>query len=372
MLYPVDTLCIEVSCVTGWMSRAESPGPAGYRSTTRATVPPETPDGGRPRTFERPMHRALAPLTVALIAATTCTGVWVTMHWGTDPYTQNDALATYRAGASGTATDPAASRPPATEADSSSKAPAAGPDAPTSTAPAAPSTSQQTPPASSTAVEPVQPSSTSSTAAEGETAHRIGPPRSGVYEYESSGFARVNGTALRHDYPDRTYGIAQGGGGCRWSLDHRPVEQVVDVLRFCSDPESVGLLEWRLSRTFLGVTMSFDLSCQPAPSLTTRSGNEAVTEELSCATSDGKTTVDGTLTISPRHDRAVGDDTASVHDVQARLQFRGDFNGSAEFDFSVEADTGLKISERRLINATGAANYHEEATFALRSLNPTT
>lgn len=65
------------------MSRAESPGPAGYRSTTRATVPPETPDGGRPRTFERPMHLALAVVTVVLIAATMSTGVWVTMHWGT-------------------------------------------------------------------------------------------------------------------------------------------------------------------------------------------------------------------------------------------------------------------------------------------------
>lgn len=335
----------------------------------RSSVPTSSPRGGRTADLGGGTRRALTVVTVVLILATTSTGIWVVAHWRTDPYTRDDALAAYRAA---TSNDAAMRMPPVSSTRASST--------PVSTSAPGPWTSAADAESTATAdtSSPTTADSTDQSLASTTTTPEPGSPSVrelpvfGVYEYASDGFARINGTALRHDYPERTYAVAQGGdGACEWSLDHRPVDQVVDVLSLCSNDESVTLLAWRLSRTFVGVTMSFDLTCQPPPTLTTRAAQEA-TVAVSCATGDGKTAVDGTLTISPRHNEMVGDQSVPVQDARAQLSFHGDFNGSAIYDITVQADTGLKISEHRLIDSTGAANYREEATFTLISLTPVT
>lgn len=315
------------------------------------------PTATAPRRRRWPVMAAGILVVVVLLAAS-----WVLLnrHKAT-PVSLEEAVGRFRDGA-GPAAAPA---PPSTAALGSAPT-TAPPTAPTAVS--SPDAADVGTGATGTATPPA------GETADPSMAHPTAPPADGVYTYDTTGRETLSIASARHDYPAQTQVVVRHGEGCSWTADHLVLREHRDVFGLCTDVGGITWLGWRLERTFFGQTFVLDYRCA-GPAVLTPASAAGSTVQLHCETPDGDTME---MVVAYVGDEVVdvgGTEVPAVHlNVSASLD--GSVRGTSTLDLWSARDTGLRLREVRetdtVVDAPlGQADYHESATFLLRSLNPT-
>lgn len=314
-----------------------------------------------------PMRRSrLRLLLVVPIVGLLAADSWVLLNrTRVTPVTLDDALSQFRAGAGADPIDEASAAPTVPPGRADGQAAGATPDATTA------------------GVSPGDTSGDGGTAAPTDPGSPAGTsgyerPAAGVYTYDTEGHESLASGGARHDFPNATQAIVRDVEGCNWRFDHAVIEEHLDTYDQCSSATETSWYRWRLERSFLGQTIVYDFRC-PGDSALLKPGRGPGAEfDLACETTDGGT-------HAADHFRYVGDERMIVGGVEvtaARIHVditnTGEVEGTLDIDLWLDPRTGLRVREERVIDTRAPTplgpktDYHEEATFQLRSLTPAT
>lgn len=182
-------------------------------------------------------------------------------------------------------------------------------------------------------------------------------PDSGVYLYDTTGFARVDSLGVRRDYPRVSARIARGHGGC-WREEVPLFAEHVETYDHCP-----GLVEagFGTRLTYFFVPAETDLRCVAGRCV----------DEANDVTADLTVTRDGVWSV------VVGGAAVACERVTVTTVLRGSNTGGAVRRLCVGSN-GLVLHEERSVGIVvrsafvGRVTYTERATFTLRSLEPLT
>lgn len=202
------------------------------------------------------------------------------------------------------------------------------------------------------------------------------PPAPGVYSYATSGSERIDLAGASHTYPEETYAIVRRGDGCRWSVEHRVIEEHVDLREMCTTADDVSLLVDERHVTFFGQTDGVRYVCDPPASFGMRSP-EGSRAEGTCVGDDGDTEVAYVGQVLGTEVIDVGGVDVEAVRVHIDFTMTGTVRGTATADRWLHPETGLDLrldrtTDTRARSAWGDIRYQEQASFRLLSLTPRT
>ena len=349
----------------------------------RVVVPPPSIRGvgaGIHSRAEVPARPVRAVLLIALVVILGAVGAWVMAQRNAATVVAlDDVLADARAdgtvttapntpdvspqAGSGPAADPASGA-----TDSDPVAPEAQPTAGTA---AAPATDDQV--VDQPVVDPAPPTADGPTPA---ASARFRLPAEGVYSYATTGGDRINIAGASHQYPEVTHAILRHTGGCGWSVEHRVLEEHVDIHDRCSAPDAVSVVADGRDVEFFGQRDGLMYHCNP-PARTLWNTPMGAVSTGTCSTEDGDSDADYVGTYVGLETLDVGGTPVETAHVHLEFEMTGSARGTSTVDFWLHPETGLIVREERVVDTYaravwGDVRYQEEATFHLLSLTPRT
>jgi len=201
-------------------------------------------------------------------------------------------------------------------------------------------------------------------------------PSEGVYAYATTGYEQISLGGSRHDYPAESFATVRNGGNCRWDFEHRVVQEHVETAHYCGLPNVLQFLGALDQETFYGQTQSVTITCDP-PETAVQLGDQPGTKRTyTCSLNDGSR-LDEAVTYLGRETLTV--EGASIQAFHTLVEGResGNVNGTSRFESWVHPMTGLPLREVIHVQNRSQAfgtnvDYHEDASYTLERLAPTT
>jgi hypothetical protein len=209
-----------------------------------------------------------------------------------------------------------------------------------------------------------------------QSSPRFRLPAAGVYSYATTGGDRINVAGASHRYPEVTHAILRHTGGCGWSVEHRVLEEHVDLHDRCSATDAVSVVADGRDVEFFGQRDGLMYHCNP-PARTLWDTPVGTVSTGTCATADGDSDADYVGTFIGLETLDVGGAPVETAHVHLEFEMTGSARGTSTVDFWLHPETGLIVREERVVDTYaravwGDVRYQEEATFHLLSLTPQT
>ncbi len=227
-------------------------------------------------------------------------------------------------------------------------------------------------PAAGAATAPDPETEPDAAAAAGPAAPAFVRPAEGVYAYRSEGYESISLGGARHDYPEETFAIIDHEDGCRWTFDHRVLEEKRTVNTYCSDGPVQSALAYDGYLTFYGSTAESHYTCDGGTRADLRD-DAGATHTGVCT--DGESTTRDTVTFVGRDVVDVGGQPVEALHYRIDTEVDGDIKGTSVQEVWVRPGDALLVRLERDTRTSGRefgaqVNYEEHAIFHLASLTP--
>ena len=198
-------------------------------------------------------------------------------------------------------------------------------------------------------------------------------PEPGVYTYVTDGSDSVSVFGAKHEYPSRTYAVVRRTGGCNWQVEHRLVDEHVDIHHRCTDARGLWTVADGRFVEFFSKRDGMIYDCRP-PGLTL--GAQDTVGTVHRATCRKGASV-GEFVVTRRAPEALTIDGERVRTerVALRVHMQGRTEGRAAVEFWLHPETGMILMETRHVDTDakavfGDVHYDERVTIRLASMRP--
>lgn len=254
------------------------------------------------------------------------------------------------------------------------------PVTPTTEAPAAPATSAPPPPATTTTTRRITrtPPSAPAAAPGGEAPRpaSVLRPAPGVYRYQTVGFERLSLLGASRRYPAETTRTVRHGGGCSWSMRLVLLAEHQEEHSFCGTTTTLDATGNTTSVTWFGFASTVELVCDRPLHEADRNAPPGTSTPFLCRQGTDST-FSGTTTIGSEASVVVDGQVRRAWRLDVRGTFEGQTRGTVVVSELIDQEDGGVLFEQRTTDLTqrsplGDVTYHQEVTFTLSSLSPTT
>jgi hypothetical protein len=204
-------------------------------------------------------------------------------------------------------------------------------------------------------------------------AARSGPPRPGIYTYDTVGGEDLSIFGTSRTYPSKTYATLRRERGCNWTVEHPLLKEHVDLLGRCTDQNGVAISSDGSDVEFFTQTDGEHYQCDPPVVVAAWTAAGRVTPHQTCHSGDS----DADFTVTPKGSTSMRVGSRVVRARLARIDvvLRGRVRGTVSVDAAVDETTGLLLRSARVVDSDahavfGDVHYSERVVITLASLDP--